>query len=539
MRFWKLNMTIRKSFSLLNTLLFMTLIGGGSLIISENLEILSSSERVEEQVIPVLNRAHELKLAVVQVQQWLTDISATRGRDGLDDGFDEAEKNAKFFKKLISELIELNPANKTRYEAMLPIFDAYYRDGQKMAHAYIKQGPAGGNIIMAEFDQSAAKMAETVDSFLSDIENHSRKELSDLDGASHAVIYTSGVVFSVFFFVNIVLFFAVSYLVSSLEGVSKVVGTISEGDLSSEIDTNKGGEIGELYNNVEQMRCSLKDMISKMNLASSNLKEEAQNLASFTQHTNDNIQTQQQNIVQVMAAIEQMTSSSIEVAQSSNQAALESDNASKKSREGISILEQNLLSINDLISSVNHTTENVRILRENSIEIDNVLSVIRDITDQTNLLALNAAIEAARAGEGGRGFAVVADEVRKLATRTKDSAAEIQAIVTTIQNSANSVNDAMIMSSQKAEDTGKLSEKTKEVFSEISTVIDCIDHQMNQIARNTEEQGQVFQNVNTEVSHINEISIENASSSEQLLATSQNVATSAEELTELSNQFKV
>jgi hypothetical protein len=33
----------------------------------------------------------DLQLNIVQVQQWLTDISATRGLDGLNDGFSEAE----------------------------------------------------------------------------------------------------------------------------------------------------------------------------------------------------------------------------------------------------------------------------------------------------------------------------------------------------------------------------------------------------------------------------------------------------------------
>jgi len=32
-----------------------------------------------------------LKLDVVQVQQFLTDVSATRGLDGLNDGFDRAK----------------------------------------------------------------------------------------------------------------------------------------------------------------------------------------------------------------------------------------------------------------------------------------------------------------------------------------------------------------------------------------------------------------------------------------------------------------
>ena len=35
--------------------------------------------------------AQQMKLDATQIQQWLTDISATRAQDGLDDGFDEAE----------------------------------------------------------------------------------------------------------------------------------------------------------------------------------------------------------------------------------------------------------------------------------------------------------------------------------------------------------------------------------------------------------------------------------------------------------------
>lgn len=34
---------------------------------------------------------------IIQVQQWLTDLSATRGLDGLDDGFAEAEASYESF----------------------------------------------------------------------------------------------------------------------------------------------------------------------------------------------------------------------------------------------------------------------------------------------------------------------------------------------------------------------------------------------------------------------------------------------------------
>ncbi len=39
----------------------------------------------------------DIKFDVVQVQQWLTDISATRGLDGLDDGKQKAAEFAELF----------------------------------------------------------------------------------------------------------------------------------------------------------------------------------------------------------------------------------------------------------------------------------------------------------------------------------------------------------------------------------------------------------------------------------------------------------
>lgn len=50
-----------------------------------------------------------MKLNVLQIQQWLTDISATRGLDGLNDGFIKAQENAKAAKGIITELKTLYP----------------------------------------------------------------------------------------------------------------------------------------------------------------------------------------------------------------------------------------------------------------------------------------------------------------------------------------------------------------------------------------------------------------------------------------------
>ena len=78
---------------------------------------------------------------VIQVQQRLTDISATRDLDGLDDGFDEAQNSADSFKAGPVEFEKMFAAeNDTKSLAEVKkldaAFDEYYAAGRKMALAH-------------------------------------------------------------------------------------------------------------------------------------------------------------------------------------------------------------------------------------------------------------------------------------------------------------------------------------------------------------------------------------------------------------------
>ncbi|RMG35925.1 MAG: methyl-accepting chemotaxis protein [Gammaproteobacteria bacterium] len=136
-----------------------------TLLVQEQRVIRSLGDLVDHDV-ALMDRAHQLNLAVVQVQQWLSDISATRGLDGLNDGFDEAAGQAKRFHELLSELRQLDAAHQATYDKMSAAFERYYEVGQEMAKAYISGGPAAGNVLMPKFDKAAEALSEQIVPFV-------------------------------------------------------------------------------------------------------------------------------------------------------------------------------------------------------------------------------------------------------------------------------------------------------------------------------------------------------------------------------------
>lgn len=110
----------------------------------------------------------EIQLEIVQVQQFLTDVSATRGLNGLNDGWSEAAKNAKAFETDVARAEGLAdklgaPELKQALGEVRAAFPAYYATGQKMAHAYVDTGTDAGNAVMGEFDATSEALAGKMD----------------------------------------------------------------------------------------------------------------------------------------------------------------------------------------------------------------------------------------------------------------------------------------------------------------------------------------------------------------------------------------
>lgn len=228
----------------------------------ETAHVSNSSNNIVERDLPLLIKAKELKMSVVQVQQWLTDISATRGLDGLNDGFDVAAEQADLFRTLLGEMIVLDPEHQSEYDAIAPTFEEYYQVGQVMAKAYVDQGPAGGNKMMENFDGAASAINESVDLMVERIANGTTRRLnSEAESAfvSEMTVLVAFVIVLIFVYfayrlANSRLLVPLANLKNTLQGLAER----SESDVEAvSFDSSRRDEITETYE-------ALNDLITKL-----------------------------------------------------------------------------------------------------------------------------------------------------------------------------------------------------------------------------------------------------------------------------------
>lgn len=230
-------------------ILFM--VGFGAWQISLNSQFLLTLEKIKISV-ENMSIVQQMDKDVVQVQQWLTDISATRGLDGLDDGFKEAEISYKSFLKGVSHFEALYKAEglEQNLKQMLQIRNsakAYYEMGKSMAEAYIADGPKGGNRKMSDFDTVAENIQKVLIPFKTEQEVVLNEAVQRI--TTSVLKAKSQLLFAVLTLV--LCLFGVGYKITqSITGplggepseMNKIAQLVAQGDLKNvAIDTNSKG----------------------------------------------------------------------------------------------------------------------------------------------------------------------------------------------------------------------------------------------------------------------------------------------------------
>ncbi|MGJ8681215.1 methyl-accepting chemotaxis protein [Paraglaciecola sp.] len=228
-----------------------------------------------------------------------------------------------------------------------------------------------------------------------------------------------------------------------------------------------------------------------------------------------NVDKQSESTHLSATAIDQMSASLTEVVNkitTVEQASTKTSQLTENGRTQLSILVDEITHVKQEASDTLHAIQDLNSI---SAEVLTLTGSIEKIAEQTNLLALNASIEAARAGEMGRGFAVVADEVRNLAGSSKTTAAEIISSIQLVTDKSASVSNNMQKVVELSESCSEKADGANEVLKDIFTESDKVQHQIEIVSTNTEQQSVATKEISVHLKEVVEVAQENAEIAKQ------------------------
>lgn len=476
------------------------------------------AERVHEQSVylantqsAIMTHLHEMQLAVIQVQQRLTDISATRGMDGLNDGFEKAAKSVELFQTSVKTLQRIDTKFGFNYLTLLPLMDDYYVVGQKMAHAYVDDGAHAGNEIKGEFDITASALFGKVAELSKQLNNKADEQFAIELESTESAQNVNVIFFCIFAILLLIMLFGMHrFVLKPVHNIVEMAQNLvnGEGDLTQRLPIKGRDELAQLAQAFNEFIEHTDNLVSQVTKSVIRLVPMAKELSQTNNSIEQAATEQRERSLQVGNSMEETTESAKEVTLRIQQISNSVKESVGTLNDGQHVAQQTMQGMDQLSLEITLISEAIVKLRTDSEKIESIIDVINAISEQTNLLALNAAIEAARAGDAGRGFAVVADEVRTLATRTKDATVEVQKMILSIQSGAQQASETMQKGMSSAQYSVTQVNKSADVLKGLTLVMNEIDSQSNEIQQETEKQNHHFDSV-TDSIHLMESEFNN------------------------------
>lgn len=320
-----------------------------------------------------------------------------------------------------------------------------------------------------------------------------------------------------------------------------------EGDFRSELKVRKEytSEMKDIVDTLNDTRVGLSEILNNVKQASTTLEYNSTGLADISAQSYNIMD----GVVQSTAAIAGDTEGNVarigRLTDATDKLSNEITNVRSLSEEildssssiadfsvgGQEIISKLKLSFDENNNITSDVINNIKEVSKVSKEINTITDSIKSITKETNLLSINASIEASKAGQAGKGFAVVADSIRSLANQSEESTKKIDAYITTIIKTIDSLEAKVSALSDINSVTANDVDKTYSHFNQIIKLIEELNAKINTVNESMKTIDENKDVVARNITEVAEASEEISLSTEEVTASIQEQSAQLQEIT--------
>ena len=552
------NLTIRGKLMLAALPMLIAAIIGMLLLANEVNDALNQSEEIlYEQLYQINNLVNtadrDLYQARLAQEQYIAAAAYGEAQDdSLLDDYNENAQQTKDGIAKIEEIVSKYPEVGSHEEEGKTINASISDFNNNYATWFEVANPAANN--ESAYRQSTEYFSLVRGSIndMGDVVNaYADEEKAALANEVHRKLYTIIAIIVVILFIVVAFsFWVIKYIRSNLQYVTAKIESISNNDLTDEIEPLEGvDEICTLNRAAREVQAHLLEMISKLQGSSMALADSSEQMGHSTTETSGsmahinsaaselaNTATSQAtdiaDIANHMTTVDEMMQKNSENA---NALAEVSAQIRQVTDEGLQRVDGLKTITDQSVTAFEEIFDVIGGIEESTKKISEASDLISSIASQTNLLSLNASIEAARAGEAGKGFAVVADEIRDLSEQSANSVNIINEMLADLQHNTDNAakqsdNVRNYVSRQK-----EAVEETSNSFTDIASGIQNINATVDELHTANQNLSDGVANISGLIENLSAISEENAATAQELNATTDTVNTSVEVLAENGN----
>ncbi|MBI5875048.1 MAG: HAMP domain-containing protein [Deltaproteobacteria bacterium] len=395
------------------------------------------AQLIKGETIPFLIAADKMAFNAVQVQQFLTDVSATHDTDA----YKEAEEAARDFKEDVGKFREMfkrenDTVSLKKLDELETDFNHFYEVGKQMANTYITQGLEAGNKIMTGFDEKSLLLTGKVSEFVKQQENEaiteSQKNIESV-WKTQKTLLLFGILAIVICI--IVAIFMTRSIAAPVKNMAEAAQRIAAGELDVAVEVKSKDEIGILANAFKDMIVYLKGMAHTAEaIAEGDLKGDVTPKSEKDTLGNafKKMITGLRDIVgQLRGGSDQVASASSEIAATAEQSSRNSEGAATAVEEITSTIHEMSANIQNVAKSIQSQSAAVT---QTSSSIEELIASIQRVADNARRLeelsgkaaeAVNSGRSAVDKSSSGmneitRVITSSGDTIRVLGGRTED-----------------------------------------------------------------------------------------------------------------------